>query len=743
MKQMLARLQGPKAKIYFYLVLLALTLVLFLTGYTSVQPQKHDFKINRVSDTTIQAPSTIVDERATEAAQKRAREAVPAAYLYQPKIRDHQLDLLSQLSTIISDIRKNKYSTEDLEAMIESYPEITTFFDQVTFDQDRTKIQEVPFGQLQRNEQFYVYLYEVFKTSDVDLIQFGTSVRREDIAFLIQVNEEIFQQTINELQQLLNQHLDKELEAGELDQLFDELDSEIDRRNYRQEQKDTMKSLLHHLIVPTVVYSQQETIKRQDAAAEAVQPVYILQGQIIVQEGYIIDERAIYQLDLFGLLDSSSTVISLVVFIVFLVLHAGFLTLQFTDFFKWQDKDIPIANYNLTLYSLVVGLGYLVLKGFQIIELSGFTEAMLVFPIGLIILLLYPHIGHLYTLFAVISFNLLSLFLLFRMDRSVSLYLTSAVYLLSSLIILLIIQKREAKRRPIDLYLEALAWHGLSAIILSVVLNLNLLGDQGIRNVSLVIIGVSITFIIYWLVDPHWRSLVTENAPLTLNQLANLNNPLLRHLLKTAPGSYNHSMMVANLSANAVNEIGGNALLARVASYYHDIGKTQHPLFFTENVGGDMESPHTMMTPLESARIIIDHVIQGHQILRDNHMPQSILDICQQHHGTTLVKYFYYQARQGESPVDESDFRYPGPKPQTKEAAIIMIADSVEAASRSLKSYTNESILNLIESIIQDKLDDDQFSDCQLTVNELKIVKESLFENVVAMFHTRVEYPKD
>ena len=188
--------------------------------------------------------------------------------------------------------------------------------------------------------------------------------------------------------------------------------------------------------------------------------------------------------------------------------------------------------------------------------------------------------------------------------------------------------------------------------------------------------------------------------------------------------------------------IGGDSLLTRVAAYYHDIGKTIHPRFFTENINSGMESPHQMITAQESAAIIMGHVTEGTRILEESSMPKSIIDICMQHHGTTLVKYFYYQAKKDTPTVNEYNFRYPGPKPQTKEAAIVMIADSVEAASRTLKNYNQESIETLVDNIINDKINDNQFSDCDLTVNDLKIVRRSLISGVAGMYHTRVEYPK-
>lgn len=308
---------------------------------------------------------------------------------------------------------------------------------------------------------------------------------------------------------------------------------------------------------------------------------------------------------------------------------------------------------------------------------------------------------------------------------------------------MMFILKRETYRYTFsEFFLPLFIWHMAIAVPLLLSLNINIFSEQGTNIILLMITNVMFVNMILFFVTPYWEQLLVDKAALTLNQLGNLNHPLLKQLIESSPGSYHHSILVANLSANAVEAIGGDSLLTRVAAYYHDIGKIIHPRFFTENVNAGMESPHQMITPEESAAIIMGHVTEGTRILEESSMPKSIIDICMQHHGTTLVKYFYYQAKKANPTVDAFDFRYPGPKPQTKEAAIVMIADSVEAASRSLKEYNQKSIEALVDSIIDDKVNDDQFSECDLTVNDLKITRRSLISGVAGMYHTRVEYPK-
>jgi putative nucleotidyltransferase with HDIG domain len=225
-----------------------------------------------------------------------------------------------------------------------------------------------------------------------------------------------------------------------------------------------------------------------------------------------------------------------------------------------------------------------------------------------------------------------------------------------------------------------------------------------------------------------------------LIELMSPTHPLLRKLLMEAPGTYHHSMMVANLAESACEAIGADGLLARVASYYHDLGKTERPLHFIENQQTGI-NPHDRLTPEESADIIMAHPYDGADLLRRYKLPKEIIDIAEQHHGTSLLKFFYVKAKESRD-VTESRFRYPGPKPQTREAAVVMIVDSIEAAVRSQKQPTPERIRQLVSAIIRDKLQDGQFEDCDLTTKEVWRVGESACETLTGLFHERIEYPE-
>ena len=240
----------------------------------------------------------------------------------------------------------------------------------------------------------------------------------------------------------------------------------------------------------------------------------------------------------------------------------------------------------------------------------------------------------------------------------------------------------------------------------------------------------------------------------TLFELTDFNHPLLRRMQVEAPGSYHHSLMVANLSENAALAVGANPILCRAASLFHDIGKMTQPQYFTENQGG-FDNPHEQKNPSMSALIIKSHVKEGVDMAREHRLPKILRDVIRQHHGTTLVKYFYHQAQEkmkqdtlglgdlDSDKPDESIYRYDGPKPRFKESAIIFFADSVEAAARSLPKVTQHSIEELLESIFNDRLEDGQLDECPLTLQEVYKIKRSFVKTILNMLHSRIEYPSE
>jgi len=228
-----------------------------------------------------------------------------------------------------------------------------------------------------------------------------------------------------------------------------------------------------------------------------------------------------------------------------------------------------------------------------------------------------------------------------------------------------------------------------------------------------------------------------------LLELSNPNQPILRRLLMEAPGTYHHSIIVGNLAESAADAIGANSLLARVGAYYHDIGKIKRPYFFIENLINNNENPHDKLAPTLSTLILTAHIKDGLEFAKEYKLPKIITDIIAQHHGTSLISFFYHKAAENEKAenLNKADFSYEGPKPQSKEAAIVMLADSVEAGVRSLKNPTPGRMEAFVRKVIKDKLEEGQLEESDLTFRELDTIVQAFLRVLNGIFHSRIEYP--
>lgn len=292
----------------------------------------------------------------------------------------------------------------------------------------------------------------------------------------------------------------------------------------------------------------------------------------------------------------------------------------------------------------------------------------------------------------------------------------------------------------------------LSAILITITYSLAYVGlsvvqEGNFSNIELITfryfafngVLILLSFLLIYLFEKVFGFL----SDTTLLELADTNQPLLRKLAEMAPATFQHSMQVANLSEEAVRHIGGNPMLVRTGALYHDIGKMVDASYFTENQMGGT-NPHANKDLKESAKIIIDHVEKGRDLAKKHNLPEPIIDFILSHHGTSTTKYFLktYQNQFPNEPLDEKDFQYPGPRPITKETAVLMMADSVEAASRSLPTYSKESISELVERIINSQMDEGQFENAAITFQDIKKVKEVFKARLNTIYHARIAYPK-
>jgi putative nucleotidyltransferase with HDIG domain len=412
------------------------------------------------------------------------------------------------------------------------------------------------------------------------------------------------------------------------------------------------------------------------------------------------------------------------------------------SYFKINHPKILYSNRKLFLLVTVIILTFAIAKITEFLLINSHYNLLdvvrypLLVPLAAILLcsLMNPAIATFISSFLVI---VLTLSLSFDRQGFMLLNFVAALVVIFS--------TRTLRRRKEVFVVCAKAWICSAGVILA--LNFYQFGTIGITTFSDILsagISMLLTAILVVGLLPLLESAFRIMTDVTLMEYMDPNNDLLRRLTIEAPGTYQHSVVVGNLTESAAIAIGANGLFCRVATLYHDIGKMATPEYFTENQVGQVNM-HQLLTPKESAQVIMAHVSEGVSLGRKAGLPEQFIDIIKEHHGTTLVYYFYRKQLDlmggDKSLVDEKDFRYAGPKPRSKESAIIMIADSIEAASRSLDVLTEESLMNLGSRLIQDKAEDGQFDECLLTFEELAIVKSVLVKTLVAFAHARVKYP--
>ncbi|WDH74904.1 HDIG domain-containing protein [Exiguobacterium marinum] len=541
--------------------------------------------------------------------------------------------------------------------------------------------------------------------------------------------------TVTALQQVMDDRIETSSEA--VAEARDRAAAIIDQSPLSFEFRAISKTLSDELIVPNYVFDSEATRQKEQEAVDAVDPVIIQEGQLLVNQGEVVTREVYRKLELSGAIDPNRSLAPLFgSFLLSALLTGGFLFMLIRSKIKnlLLSPKILVTVYGLLLLQLGIffGVGY--------IGVDYTTYAYILAPTAFVVLLLRILIDERVALAsAFITMIAGSIVVTFGQSTN---FMTLVYVATGSFLAVFLVEPKIQRKR---LFLSGVLL-GLVNIIMVIALLL-------LRNVQIswemamylsgfavisALLSIVLTFGFLPFLEP-WFGVLSSGR---LIELMSPTHPLLRKLLMEAPGTYHHSMMVANLAESACEAIGADGLLARVASYYHDLGKTERPLHFIENQQGG-GNPHDRLTPEESADIIMAHPYDGADLLRRYKLPKEIIDIAEQHHGTSLLKYFYVKAKEDqEKDVSESRFRYPGPKPQTREAAVVMIVDSIEAAVRSQKQPTPEKIRMLVRSIIRDKLADGQFEECELTTKEIWLVGESACETLTGLFHERIEYPE-
>lgn len=503
--------------------------------------------------------------------------------------------------------------------------------------------------------------------------------------------------------------------------------------------------MAEHFLRPNLTFNKDETEERKIIAKERVASVYfqVKRGEVILRPGERVREEHLFKIKALKKAQERTHILSILIglgLLAFLTLASlyQFSTMNIRKFTLSQQKDFLLFS------STLIGIMAL-LKLFQLITdvLGGVflgipsSSYSFLFPIAAGAMILRIVIN---SEVAIIFAILTSLFSAVIMGNQL-------FYFIFALVGSVVGAHKVARCEQRSVLVKAgLAVGGINLLT---ILSYHLISGNPFKmelfsDLIMGFLGGALSCTVVLGIVPMIESFFGYTTDIKLLELANMDNPILKDLVLQAPGTYHHSIIVGSLAEAASKSIATNPLLARVSAYYHDIGKLKKPLYFIENAGGD-ETKHDPITPRMSSLILISHVKDGLELARENGLGQRVAHIIQQHHGTSLISYFYQKAKEKEDPEmdspTEEDFRYPGPKPQTKDAGIVMLADAVEAASRTLSEPTPARIKGLVQRITNSIFLDGQLDECELTLKDLQKIQESFIRILTAIFHQRIEYP--
>ncbi|HHY46772.1 MAG TPA: HDIG domain-containing protein [Firmicutes bacterium] len=478
-------------------------------------------------------------------------------------------------------------------------------------------------------------------------------------------------------------------------------------------------------IGPNLVLNPAKVERARQEAMQAVEPIMILKGQTIVRRGEIVTGEHVAILQDLGLLRSRVNYPGITGVVVLSLVFAGILGGYLYQYRRDIIIDPRLLALMGTLVILVAGLS-------AMISMIPWPRAPLLIPAAFGSMLVAMTLDGRLAIISSIIFGLLAGIM---GGNALSVTVVSTITAITGAFAVTRVGERS------DLVRAGLIVGAANAIAIAGVGPIA--GDPEIIKSSYLglVNGIGSTVLAIGLL-PFLENLFHITTSIRLLELSNPNQPLLKRLLMEAPGTYHHSIIVGNLAEAAAADVGADTMLVRAGAYYHDIGKIKRPYLFVENQLMQ-DNPHDRISPSLSALVILSHVKDGVELARARRLPQAIVDIIMQHHGTGLVKYFYHKAQEANQDTvpDESDFRYPGPRPQSREAAIVMLADCVEAGVRSLSRPTPGRIEGFVRKMIKDQLTSGQLDECDLTFKDLDIVARAFVRVLTGIFHPRVEYP--
>ncbi len=661
-------------------VFLLSIIVTFAILVTSIVNKKYDLKVGDIAPVDFRASADLVDEMTTNALIEDAVNSVQNQYRQELEVRRSALKETNDFFNGIINARNPMIEATDVAEML-------------------------------ANRGTY-------------------GISTEGYLALLAIDNSDLRYALNTISNSINKIYETPLEEDDeikISRSQDELADIVDSFSFSDTAKETIKQFTSTLVRPNYFFDEEATETLKEEAKEGITPVIIKKNQTIVKEGDPVNANQIALLSELGFLSESgfNALPFAGLLATVLVIH-GIILFYLKRYYAIIYEDLKRISLIFLLMNLTI-----IITRFMVI-ISPFIVPYTFLPM-LLTILVKKRIGQTLALFSAIFISIITGF---HVQVLIILMLTSVLSII-------FINKVEERNDII----KSSFYIGIVAFLLSLAMGFllsNAVTDT-FRNSLLVASGVLMSGVLVIGFLPMIENTFNVVTEIKLLELANPNNPLLKRLQMEAPGTYHHSIMVGNLAEAAAEELHANSILLRVAAYYHDIGKLSRPQFFKENQIGS-KNPHDEITPNLSTLIIINHVKIGLEMAEKAKLPEEIKDLIAQHHGTTLVKYFYLTMKNNaEDPdsIKEEDFRYPGPKPKTREAGIMMLADSVEAAVRSISDPTVGKVEAMVYKIFKDKLEDGQLDECDITFSDVSRIRKNFLKTFGSIYHERIEYPED
>jgi putative nucleotidyltransferase with HDIG domain len=552
----------------------------------------------------------------------------------------------------------------------------------------------------------------------------------ETIATITSLPDVQWQAVVSETKRILDTTMRREIRDGQVPQVRRGISNQIGV-DLSEAQADVVEEWVSALIVPNSFLDEERTEIARQQAREQVAPIEQTyeQGQIILRRGEVVTAEQVEALEELGLQRSrvdGREILGASLFALLLVLALGFYLVRLHPE-VWSNQ-----RYMLAIVALILGIAatakilisidgafdYLVPSAAAAMLLAVLLCAELAMAVALVLALIVGYIGNSIEL-ATYTFvgGVIAALSLHRVERLAEFVRAGVFVALANVGVVLAFGLTTGNRTT----MEVLSVSGAAV-------------TNGVISASLTLAGFYVL-----------SNLLGITTFLQLMELARPTTPLFKELLLKAPGTYHHSIIVSNLAERAAEAVGADPLVARVGAYYHDIGKTLNPQFFVENQSNGYNPHDDLDDPAQSARIIISHVTEGVKLARKHGLPPRIIDFILQHHGTTTVTYFYHQAceRSERDRVVEADFRYPGPRPQSRETAILLLADTVEAAARASRPDGPEAVEALVRKLVAKRIAERQLDECELTLVDLDRICRAFTEVLQGIYHPRIQYPGD